>query len=106
MDEPDTVLIAGANGDTHEVLKHGTSGRRIESVYAVLSVDEDGGEGIMGFQVRPPNGPWMPLISSDLEKIEGLAERHGKAVGEGMNMKIVLAEFTTRREVRTVHEPS
>lgn len=101
-DGVDTVLGISPNGDTHEVRKDGTTGKRIDEIYALLTVDEEGGEGIMGFSTGPQG--WMPIISSDRAHIEALTERHGKPVGELMNMTVRMVQFTSRTDLALVHE--
>ena len=45
----------------------------VTELYAFVTVDpDDGNEGIMGFQL--PNGDMIPMIGTDLERVESLRE--------------------------------
>lgn len=43
----------------------------IERISAVVSVDDDGNEGILG-SMNPANGQWMPFIAADPERLSQL----------------------------------
>ncbi|MDE2223495.1 MAG: hypothetical protein KGK03_10555 [Candidatus Omnitrophica bacterium] len=43
---------------------------RITEIFAFVSKDKDGHEGIMGF--KAPDGTWMPMIGADLERVDQL----------------------------------
>lgn len=51
------------------LLKQNTPGHRIKELYAFVAIDEDGDEGIMGMQT---GDTWMPLIGSDMPRVESL----------------------------------
>jgi hypothetical protein len=73
---------------------------RIGSVFAYLSKDKDGNEGVCAGPLGP-GGMLVPLIAADparLKAITPLAEKIAKATG----MTIVLVEFTTRIDHREI----
>lgn len=43
---------------------------KITEIYAFISKDKNGNEGIMG--VKQIDGSWMPLIGADIERVESL----------------------------------
>ena len=70
----------------------------IGSIWAYLSKDADGNEGLCA--ALTSMGP-MPLIAADKERLAALtpmAEELAKATG----VSIVLVEFTTRTELREI----
>ena len=69
---------------------------KIEALYAYVSVDENGNEGILGAGM--PNGMFMPLVGADkdlIEKCRSIAEKIGKA----SKMKIKLIKLTHREDL-------
>lgn len=71
---------------------------RIDSLYAYLSVDEDGNEGLCAFTT---NGMTIPLIASDevrLKEIGKIAEY----LAANNDKRIKLVQFTMRTELREV----
>ncbi len=49
---------------------------RITEIYAFISKDKDGHEGVMGFQT--PNGVMMPMIGADVEMVDKLKPQADK----------------------------
>ena len=43
---------------------------RITEIYAFVSKDKEGNEGIMGFKM--PDGNWMPMIGADVDRVDQL----------------------------------
>lgn len=68
---------------------------RVDRLYAFLSVDEDGNEGLCA---APLNGMTMPLIAADRARMESLvpvAQELARLSGR----KVRLVEFSTRTEL-------
>lgn len=76
---------------------------RIERIWAYVSVDESGSEGVCSAPLLGP-GSLVPLIAADaadearLVSLTPIAEQLARWTGR----KIVLAEFATRRDVRVI----
>lgn len=73
---------------------------RIGSIWAYLSKDEKGNEGVCAGPIEP-FGMLVPLIAADPERLASItpiAERIAAATG----LTIVLVEFTTRTELREI----
>jgi acyl-coenzyme A thioesterase PaaI-like protein len=73
---------------------------RIETMYAFVSVDEMGDEGVIAFY-DPAQDVWMPMVGADLAMIEYLrpkAEMTASATGRPVR----LCHFTTRTEVEEI----
>lgn len=43
---------------------------KIEKLYAFVSKDKDGNEGVMAMQ--KPSGVWLPLIGADMKRVDSL----------------------------------
>ena len=72
---------------------------RINKIWAFLSVDDDGNEGVIAAPI--PGFASVPLIAADearLASLTPLAETLAKLTGR----KIVLVEFATRTDVREI----
>jgi hypothetical protein len=72
----------------------------IEKIWAWVSVDDDGNEGICAFS--SDNGMMMPMIAADEERLEslrGIAEDLSKMAPD---RKFRLLKFSTREEVETL----
>lgn len=72
-------------------------GHKITSIWAFISVDADGDEGLCAV---PLNGIMMPMIASDQERLE-IMRKQAKELAKATNQKIKLIELTTRKEVKT-----
>jgi hypothetical protein len=72
--------------------------KKIESIYAFLSVDEFG-EGVMGATL--PNGVFMPLVGADIERINSLKPIVLEAVKD-TKKTVRLVKFTTREELEII----
>lgn len=68
------------------------SGFKITELYAFITVDnEDGDEGIIGFQM--PDGTMMPMIGADTRRVDELKE-----VAEGLGLEYEIKYFDLRTE--------
>lgn len=65
---------------------------RITEIYAFISKDKEGHEGIMGF--NSPNG-WMPMIGADIERVDQLVPIADKIAGMS-GQKYEIRYFTQR----------
>lgn len=77
---------------------------RIEKIWAYLSVDDEGKEGVCAAPIGP-GGMCVPMIAADparLESLSAIAEQLAAYTG----MKLVLVEFATRADVRTINGKS
>ena len=71
---------------------------KIESIWAYISEDENGEEGICGFN-DPRTACWIPMIAADEERLKSLKPfAHQIAVVTGRKVKIV--KFHNREELR------
>jgi hypothetical protein len=73
---------------------------RIGSLWAYLSKDDDGNEGVCAAPIEP-GGACLPLIAADQERLKSItpiAEQIARLSG----MTIILVEFTTRTELREI----
>jgi hypothetical protein len=73
---------------------------RIDGVWAYLSVDADGNEGVCAAPIGP-GGMCVPLIAADearLKSLTPIAEQLAKFTG----MTIKLVRFGTREELREI----
>lgn len=73
---------------------------RIDKIWAFLSVDEAGNEGVCA---GPLAGPFslVPFIAADEARLKSL-EPFVVAIAIATGMKIKLVEFSSRTEVRTI----
>lgn len=72
----------------------------VEEMFAFVVVDEDGDEGICGFQ-NPQTGEWMPMVGADIARVDSLlpiARQISKATGK----EIRLLRFKTREELEVI----
>ncbi|WP_046869312.1 hypothetical protein [Microvirga massiliensis] len=95
----DDLVEAGAKtmGDT-VIHNPGNQLLRIDEVYAFVSVDEQGNEGLCAATI---GGVPMPLIAADADRLRSLvpvAEQLARATG----MTIKLIRLKTREELRTI----
>lgn len=70
---------------------------RINKLFAYLSVDENGNEGLCA---GPFNGMTLPLIAADAARLSGLSDM-AEMLAKVSGRKIVLVEFTTRKDLAT-----
>lgn len=71
---------------------------RIESLWAYLSVDEDGDEGVIG---RAHGVMWVPLVAADETRLRGLRST-AKAVARQTGRVVRLVRFTVRQDVEEI----
>jgi hypothetical protein len=72
---------------------------RIERIWAWLSVDAAGNEGVLAGP--SPFGGLMPLIAADEARLESLRPM-ARAIAAGAKMRIVLARFETRADLELI----
>lgn len=55
----------------NKIFQHDLGGLpyKIEQIFAFISTDEDGSEGVIGFETH---GVFMPLVGADMDRIESL----------------------------------
>lgn len=73
---------------------------RIDTLWAFLTVDKDGSEGMCA-ATYGPHGMLLPLIAADparLDSVTAMAEQLAQTTG----MKIKLVRFTAREELREI----
>lgn len=71
---------------------------RIDEVWAFISKDEEGHEGLCAIQTLDG---WMPLIAADKERLESLRSE-AKKLAEHTPNDIVLCRFHNREEVEII----
>lgn len=71
---------------------------RIDSVYAVVSVDEDGTEGLCGMLTQTG---WLPLIVADKKHLPALRLQAGMIARRDQRL-VRLIRLTTREEIEQV----
>lgn len=72
---------------------------RIDAIYAFVSVDDDGNEGLCGATM--PDGMWMPLIGADEKRLIALMPI-AEELAHRSRREIKLIKLTTREELRTI----
>lgn len=75
---------------------------RIEKLWAYVSKDEHGNEGLCAGEL---NGIFMPLIAADQARLRSLTPA-AEALAAECGMTIVLVEFTARVDLRSIGGPS
>lgn len=81
-------------------------GLRIDQMWAAVSVDENGDEGLCAFYAAN-TGQWLPLIAADearLESIRGMASALAQT-SQYAGKVIKLIRLTTREELETFEAP-
>lgn len=71
---------------------------RIETIWAVLSVDATG-EGLCGAQIH---GRWMTLTVADERLVEKILVPIARDVSKATGKKLKLVKFTTREDIREI----
>lgn len=89
----------GEDGDLVEVHDPGSQGYVIEKIFAIVAIDEEGGEGIMA---RRTDMGWMPLISSNQEGIETFIEIAQKMIDIAPGSRAQVIEFGSRRVIKEI----
>ena len=69
--------------------------KKIEEMFAFVSVDKDGHEGVVAHFI---NSQWMPLVGADMERINSLVP-FAKAIKEKTGLTIKLLKFGSIKEV-------
>ena len=76
---------------------------KIETVYAFISVDKDGNEGICGFGSTNDQGGinWTPMVGADLARVEQLRPIVQK-IADHSGKTVKLVHFQQRVEVEEI----
>lgn len=80
-------------------IKTGPNYLKIDSIYAYISEDENGNEGICGAMM--PNGMFMPLVTCDSELV-GLLKPYAKAINDHSKKKIKLIKLNQREDLEVI----
>jgi len=73
---------------------------KIQSIWAYVSVDENGEEGICGFN-DPRTSCWLPMIAGDEERLKSL-KPFAHQIAVATKRKVKLVKFHTREDVGEV----
>jgi hypothetical protein len=71
---------------------------RIDKMWAFLSIDHDGEEGVCAASI---NGVMMPLIASDQQRVDQLTPI-AEDIAREAGVRIRLVEFSTRTIIREI----
>lgn len=71
---------------------------RIDAIYAAISVDDDGTEGICGFLSTTG---WLPLITADPKNLHFIREQ-AEFIAKRDQRLVRIVKLTTREEVELV----
>lgn len=74
---------------------------KIESIWAFISIADDGDEGVCGFQ---SNGTWIPMIGADIFRVDQL-KPIAKQLATVSGQTIKLIHFTGEREELETYIP-
>jgi hypothetical protein len=66
---------------------------RVDEIFAFVSEDADGDEGICAFVGE--GGMWMPMVCADMARVDSLRPM-AKAIRQKTGMKIKLVRFSKR----------
>lgn len=73
---------------------------RIDEIWANLSIDAYGNEGVVGGYF--PGSGWLPLIAADQKRLDGIRQM-ALAIARESGMRIRLVKFTTREVLETIN---
>jgi hypothetical protein len=73
---------------------------RIDEIYAFISVDPEGNEGVCAFQSK---GMMVPMVAADLKMVEHL-KPVAKQLAAISPYPIKLVKFSTRTEVEVINK--
>jgi hypothetical protein len=71
---------------------------RIDKIWAAISVDEEGNEGLVGFYSAQTKG-WMPLVAADEARLVNVKEMAQK-IARKQQCLVRLIELSTRVEIQ------
>lgn len=75
------------------------TGQRIERLFAWVSIDPDGGEGVMAVNMMIAGRPTLvPLVGADMDRVESYREI-AEMVARKTGLPARLIEFGSRQEV-------
>lgn len=69
----------------------------IDGIFAFLSKDDKGNEGLCAFQYKP--GHWLPLVAADEKRLASLMPV-AQEIARHSEHDVVLVKFSTREEVK------
>lgn len=69
----------------------------IDGVYAFLSKDKEGNEGLCGFQYK--TGHWMPMVAADEKRMKSLIPV-AEQIAANSDQDVILVKFSNREELR------
>ena len=72
---------------------------KIEKMFAFVATDDEGNEGVCGFNVG--GAGWMPMVGADMAMVEKLRPM-ALATAEKSGQRIKLVLFTNREEVEEI----
>jgi len=72
---------------------------RVDEIFAFVSEDADGDEGICAFVGE--GGMWMPMVCADMARVDSLRPM-AKAIRQKTGMKIKLVRFSKRSFVEEI----
>ena len=73
---------------------------KIESIWAYVSEDEKGVEGICGFN-DPRTSQWVPMIAADEERLKALRP-FAHQISVVTRQKVKLVKFHTREDIGAI----
>lgn len=73
---------------------------RINQMWAFLSVDDDGDEGVIGYR-DPKANWWVPLVAADEERVRIYREYAGE-IAKLTGRPVRLVKFSAREDVETI----
>lgn len=71
---------------------------KITEIYAFVSVDEDGNEGVLAANL---GGMMMPFVCADKARVDSL-RNHAEKIAHMTAKKIKLVKFTNREEIEEI----
>ncbi len=72
---------------------------RIESLWAFVSKDDEGNEGLCGFQT--PDGKWIAMVGADEDRVKSLIP-YAEHLAKNTKQTISLVKFHTREEIKVI----
>lgn len=73
---------------------------KIEEMFAFVSVDEKGDEGVCGF-TNPETGEWIPMVGADMARVDSL-KGMARSIARITGRPVKLIKFRDRLEVEDI----
>jgi hypothetical protein len=83
---------------TIETVDHGPNYMKIDALYAFISVDENGMEGICAFKSQ---AGWMPMVASDPDRVASIIPIAREMARAGKK-EIKLIKVSVREDIETI----